>query len=468
MESVEVLESGGAQGTGTSEGSYTVHNISVSGHPSYSVNGVLVHNCKIGGHFQGISGYVGIKNIHLLLTADEASLMAPGFLNSVANLRKGGKETWKLIALGNPSDRNDPLGQVCEPSAAIGGWEGHAFEERTRTWPTRHPRGLAVQLCGTDSPNYDHPRGLNPHIGLITPEQIEVDLAFYGKDSLQFSMMNLGMMPRDGEKRRVVTLTLCDSHLAFEDVTWGHTPLTRVIGVDPAYSGVGGDRTVLTELAFGKDVFGNSVIAIAEPQTVIQPSARTTLEVQDQIALSVRKYAEDRKIPAENVGFDSTGRGTLMSAFANLWEPSGRRVVPIEFGGKPDALRRVRADTDQLEINAYDNMVTALWFASRLVIESRQLRQLSRDCAMEGSFREWGLKGAKVFVEPKDQTKKRMGRSPDLWDSLVTAIEMARRRGFQIAAGTNVGFVKSAIPSWMVERQKMVRSQEQRVALAAV
>jgi hypothetical protein len=426
------------------------------------ISGILGVACKVGGHFQGISSYVGIKNSRIMLVADEASLMASGFLDSIANLRKGGQ--WKMIALGNPKDRSDPLGQICEPHISIGGWEGLEFEEKTRTWKTRSDNGLAVQLCGTDSPNYDHPRGLNPHLGLITPEHIESDLAYYGKDSLQYSMMNLGMMPKDGEKRRVVTLTLCDSNNAYAEVVWGNTPVTRVVGVDAAYSAVGGDRSVLTDLGFGMDVTGQLVLAVVEPQIVIPTNAKTTLEVQDQIAEYVKGYCEKRGIPPENVGFDSTGRGTLMSAFSRLWSNA---VVPIEFGGPPPPDRYSRPGSEELEKDAYKNMVTALWFASRLVVESKQLRQLSRDCALEGSYREWLIPpgGRKIQVEPKEKTKERMGRSPDLWDSLVTAIEMARRRGFQIAGGAATGYARRKIPQWLLDRQRKVREQERSVAL---
>jgi len=428
------------------------------------ISGILGVACKVGGTFQGIASYVGIKNKYIMLVADEASLMADGFLDSVANLRKGGK--WKMIALGNPKDRSDPLGRICEPHVSLGGWEGLAFEERTRTWKTRAENGLAIQLCGTDSPNYDHPRGLNPHIGIITPEHIESDLAYYGKDSLQYSMMNLGMMPKDGEKRRIVTLTLCDTNNAYAEVVWADTPITRIIGIDAAYSAVGGDRSVLTDLGFGIDVTGQHLIAFIEPQIVIPTNARTTMEVQDQIAEFVRDYCKKRDISPQNVGFDSTGRGTLMSAFARLWKPGGTEVVPIEFGGPPPN-RPTRPGSNENEMDAYKNMVTSLWFASRLVIESKQLRQLSRDCALEGSYREWGIPpgGRKISVEPKEDTKNRMGRSPDLWDSFVTAIEIARRRGFQIVTGGAVGFGKRRVPEWLVSRQSELRKKEQSVAL---
>ena len=422
-------------------------------------DGIIGVACRVGGTFVGLSNYVGLKNDRVILIADEASLMARGFLDSVANLRKNPE--FKLIAMGNPKDRTDALGVVCEPHPSIGGWEGLPYKEETRTWKTRAQNGIAIQLCGYDTPNAKYPRGLNPHRGLITPEQIEADLEYYGRDSLQFSMMNLGVMPKDGGTRRVITVSLCDQHRAFEEPVWfSQEKLTRVIGIDAAYSGVGGDRCVLTDLLFGPDRDGKmTLIAHAEAPTIVPVTATRSQQAEDQIVEFVRLYAEQRKIPPENVGFDSTGRGTLMSAFARLWSPV---IVPIEFGGKP-LDRPVRQGDPKTELEAYGKKVTALWYASRLVIESGQARNLPRNVAEEGAMREWGVnRDGKVDVEPKDRTKERMGQSPDLWDSYVTAIEMARMRGFQIAAGAGIGIVKKSAPEWaqrMARRRRDIAKQ---------
>lgn len=418
--------------------------------------------CKVGGEFVGISNYVGIKNDRIILIADEASLMEHGFLDAVSNLRKGTSEwgDFKLIASGNPKDRNDALGKICEPAADAGGWEGLEHSEKTRTWKTRSPGGIAVQLCGYDSPNFDFPRGVNPFKGIITPEAIEADLAYYGRDSLQFSMMNLGILPKDGGTRRVVTMSLCEQNHAFDEVSWAQSDkLIRCVGIDAAYSAIGGDRCVLTDVTFGPDVNGNVLIALTEPQTIIPVSAVKTQQAEEQIAEYVRLYCEIRKIPPGNAGFDSTGRGTLMSAFARLWSPS---VIPVEFGGKP-LERPVRLGDTKTEREAYGKMVTALWYASRLVIEGKQMRGLSREAAEEASSREWGVnKDGKVDVEPKEKTKERMGRSPDLWDSLVVAIEIARKLGFSIASGAKVGIKRRETPVWLKKKrenyQKMMES----------
>ena len=419
-------------------------------------DGIIGVACKVGGTFVGLSNYVGLKNDRVMLIADEASLMSRGFLDSVANLRKNPE--FKLIAMGNPKDRNDALGIVCEPHPSFGGWEGIEYLEQTRTWKTRAPGGVAVQLCGHDTPNAKFPKGTNPYRGIITPEQIQADLDYYGRDSLQFSMMNLGMLPRDGGTRRVVTMSLCEQNQAFDEIVWqGADKITRIIGIDAAYSGIGGDRCVMTDLQYGPDGTGRIVLAFAEAPIVIPVTAVKAQQAEEQIAEYVLLYCKQRNIPPEQVGFDSTGRGTLMSAFARLWSPE---VVPIEFGGRPTD-RPVRKGDPKTEREAYGKMVTALWYSSRLLIESKQLRKLPREVAEEGSMREWGIsRTGLIDVEPKHKTKERMGRSPDLWDSFVVALEMARRTGFEIAGGQGVGIVKRQTPKWLTSLSDKRRTMQ--------
>lgn len=412
-------------------------------------DGIIGVACKVGGQFVGIQNYVGLKNDRVILVADEASLMERGFVDAIANLRKN--PVFKAIVMGNPKDRMDPLGIVCEPHPSIGGWEGMEQEEKTTTWKTR-AGGIAVQLCGYDSPNYDYPRGLNPYAGLIKPEDIEADVAYYGRQSLQFSMMNLGMMPKDGGLRRVITMGLAESHGALEEVIWqDSTQLTDILSLDAAYSGVGGDRCPLMHFRMGPTVGGGIKLALVSTQIVpVKPDSEETPE--DQIAKFTFAYATKHGIAPTRFGFDSTGRGTLMAAFARIWSPN---VIPIEFGGLPSKTRRVRKDDEQTEAEAYGKQVTALWFASRLVLESRQLGQLTREVVEDGCYREWGVtKSGKTDVEPKEKTKLRMGRSPDLWDTVVTGIEVARRNGFEIAAGTKVGVSRRKNPDWLMNWQK--------------
>jgi len=411
-------------------------------------DGIIGIACKVGGTFVGLSNYVGLKNDRVILIADEASLMTRGFLDSVSNLRKN--PTFKLIAMGNPKDRADALGVICEPHPSLGGWDGVGHEEKTRTWKTRAPGGHAIQLCGTDGPN----AGLSTPIyrGIITDAMIEADAAYYGRDSLQFSMMNLGVMPKDGGSRRVITTGLCEQKRAFDDVLWASKDkLTVVAGLDAAYSGTGGDRCVLTQMTFGPDINGDILLAF-NGQHIVPVDPRSSETPEEQIARWVMAFCESNDIPAENLGFDSTGRGSLGTAFARIWSAA---VEPVEFGGRPSMERRVSVADGRSEADAYGKKVSALWFASRNVVECQQLRRVPRDAVEEAQWREWVInRNGSVDVEPKEKMKERMGRSPDLWDSAVVAIEMARKRGFHISSTSGAGSKPRTTPNWLLNLKK--------------
>lgn len=424
--------------------------------PEDKRDGIVGIACRVGDSWVGISNYVGLKNKRVVLIADEAHLMAQGFLDSIANLRAN--PVFKLFTLGNPKDPMDPLGKAGEPAAELGGWDGYVPEKKTKTWRTRNG-GIAIQLCGLDSPNYKYPRGLNPYPYLITPEVIEKNIGDYGEDSVQVSMMCYGIMPRTGAVKRVVDTMMCERHRAFEDPVWAYADkLTHVAGLDAAYSGTGGDRCVLTHLVFGPTINGTILLAFAEPQVIVPINPSINVSAEAQIRIYCARFCQDRVIPAENFGYDSTGRGTLGVEFARNWSPN---IIPIEFGGMASEDRIVSTIDPRTEYDVYFNKVSALWYSSRLVIESGQFRRVPRNAVEEAQMRSWDVVKARsrdgtplIQVEPKDEMKNRLARSPDLWDSLVAALEVARQRGFNIAGGFKVGIEPRKTPDWLRERQK--------------
>lgn len=386
-------------------------------------NGLVGVACKRGQAFQGMEEYVGIKNKHLRLLADELQFLPKQFVDSISNLNKN--KDFKCVGSGNPKDTTDALGVLCEPAAHLGGWDsGIDQTPKTKTWEIRFPKGICIQLPGSDSPNLDGRLG----IPLITQEQIDADIKFYGKESVQYTMMDEGMMPRGQGTRRVITRQLCTKHGAMEEPIWLNSLRTRIGALDAAYRGVGGDRCVFMELQFGMDSERKLIIALID--TVVLPIKDSASEPpEDQIALQVKDMCERRGIKPENFGFDSTGRGSLMAAFGRLWSPY---VVPVEFGGPPTE-RPVSNGIDMTCKNYYSKFVTELWYSVRLIIEGDQFRGMTEDVMAEGCSREWTIVGSnRIEVEPKDKTKLKIGRSPDLFDALVTGVEVARRHGFKI------------------------------------
>lgn len=410
-------------------------------------NGVVGVPCKKGDKFLGLQDFVGIKNKRVRLIGDELSMLPRAWVDSISNLDKN--PDFKAVGLGNPKDTTDALGVLAEPASHLGGWDGGLDQTPiSKVWEIRRPNGVCIQLVGSESPNLDGKMG----IPLLTQEQIDRDVAFYGRESIQFSMMCQGMMPRGNGSRRVITRQLCLKHHALDDPVWNTNNRTRIAFLDAAYRGVGGDRCVFGELQFGEeaktaaDQPGNEIVqAIIAQRTDLPPKRQiialidTTIvpikaaEVgntpEDQIVAFVMEQCKQRGIPAENFFFDSGMRTSLVSAFARLWSP---RVCPIDCGGKPTD-RRVSYDIDILCKDYYQKYITELWYSVRLAIEAEQFRGLTEDVILEFSSREYGLVGGnKIEVEPKDKMKEKTGRSPDLADAVAIGVEGARQRGFMI------------------------------------
>ena len=102
--------------------------------------------------------------------------------------------------------------------------------------------------------------------------------------------------------------------------------------------------------------------------------------------------------------------------------------------------------------------MTEFWYTWRLVIEAAQFRGLTEDGMQEGCAREWGFVGQnRIQAEPKDKMKLKTGRSPDIADTIVTGVEVARRLGFVIAELGPRGF-RSSQDGWKSQLKR--REQE--------
>jgi hypothetical protein len=424
--------------------------------------GIICIPCLQGGQYVGLGKYIGIKSKRLVFIADECQAMGPTFLSAVSNL--GGKEFFRFIPIGNPNDPGDPLGQAAEPEI---GWGAMPEPKKTTVWKNRFLNGKTVNFVGTDSPNFDFPESQKPRYPyLIHKGKIDEVLSFWGPDSAEYYSQCVGVMKTGLLARRVITPDLCRIHRANEPPEWLGTPRTMVYAVDAAYSGTGGDRCVAGYAEFGDSKDGTQIFCVHPPK-IVPISVSVSMTPEDQIAEFVRQECEALGIPPENIGYDSTGRGTLGAAFARIM--GSRTPQPIEFGGKPST-RPVRHDLyiqdgdhrrhKRCDEHYYD-FVTELWFSARYTIECGQMRGLPEDVMKEGCSREYGRsKANKIFVESKHDPKARarMARSPDLFDWLVTALEMARQKGFKIQRAGEPTFDVRLPSDYWFERQQEYES----------
>jgi hypothetical protein len=429
---VEVLKSVGAPRAGKGKGSYQVYNLEVEGHPSYSVNGVLIHNS-----YQGIKG--GSLNARLGHFGDEVQSMFPSFLDAYSNWY--GKQNFKGIMAGNPNDLEDCLCIAAEP---VDGWANWKDTQKTQTWRSRFYDAAVVSFDGRDSPNMDVPETEKaPFPYLIGRKKLKAVEKTHGKDSWQYASQCTGK-PRPGAMaNRVITRQLCEEHNAFEDVIWSGKPLVRIAACDAAYGGIGGDDCIMGHIEFGEDVDGRTILA-CNPPVLVPVSVTKKGLPEEQIANFVKDYCLSFDIPPENFFFDA--RSTMAITFARIWSPS---VNVVDFGGaatpRPVSMDTFVWDGDtqtrrlQMCNELYSKFVTELWYSIYYIIVGNQMARLPREVADEGCKREWKLvRGNRIEIETKKDMKLRTGRSPDRFDWLVTAVEGARRRGFEMMSMASV------------------------------
>lgn len=415
-------------------------------------NGIIAVACKKGSQFVGLGSMVGIHNKRVRLIADESNLMPRAFLDSTANLAKC--EDFKLVALGNPNETTNAHGVICEPDpVTLGGWEGSIDQTPgTKTWKTRFPNGICLQLPGSDSPNMKV--GENdeaPFPFLITRKQYNDDAQIWGIDDWHFAMMDDAKMPRGQGSRRVLTRQACLKFGAFEEPRWRDSRITKVAFLDAAYRGVGGDRCVFGEMWFGPEAelqeLGPEVASALIFQTdksIKQHQIAALIDIkicpvmggpeadlaEDQIAKFCKSECDARGIPAEHFFYDAGMKTSLTQAMARLFSAY---TQTLDFGSKPSD-EQVSAEIQKPCNEYYSKFVTEMWYSVRMAVESRQFRGMTESACTEFSQREWKtVAGNKIEVETKDEMKVKSGRSPDEADAIAIGLFGCRKLGFTIA-----------------------------------
>lgn len=439
-------------------------------------NGIVCVPAKVGGAYTGLGSFAGVKNKRVRLIADELSLLPRIFVDAISNLDKN--PDFKGCGSGNPKDTIDALGVLCEPSVHLGGWDGNIDQTGgTKTWETRRPQGICIQLPGSDSPNLDGKLG----IPLITQADIDRDIAFYGKDSLWFTMMDEGRMPRGQGSRRVLTRGIAMKNHAMDDPIWRDGRRTKIACLDAAYKGVGGDRCVYGEMEFGAEseedlgtAIATAIINQSEPSikrkillaltdlVIIPIIGNSKEEAEEQIAEFVMQRCKSGNISPENFFFDSGMRTGLVTAFSRIWSPS---VMSIDCGGSASN-KPVSAQIPTLCKDYYSKYVTELWYSVRLTVEAGQFRGMTEEALNEFCQREWKIVGKnKIEVESKTEMKLKTGRSPDLADCVAIGVEGARRRGFVIDNLVNKSAFSKESQKWKRELEQKAREARKQHSL---
>jgi len=434
VESVKVLESAGDARYEPSKGGYRVYNLEVEGHPSYSVNGIIVHNCvpvldSEGNETKLLEKFVGVKQKRRRVICDEAQFLPARYLSILANVDKG---DFKSGFTGNPLGQK-ALDRVAEPEC---GWANFPEPTKTATWRNKFD-GVTINLVGTDSPNFDIGRPKDYDYLINADDARRVEKRF-GKDSIEFYSQIMGVRKSGLNPRIVLTPEMCKVNGAYDQCLWGHEDLTNVLGIDAGY---GGDACETIFIQFGQSAVGNPVVKFHEPE-IIPINLNDPSTPEDQIANGAKKMCQRLNVPFSNVYFEAGMRATLAISLARIL---GNEVNAVNAGG-PATERPVSSDLfvdDETRFGAkrlkrcdehYSKFITEMWFMVRLLVECKQARELPASVVKEFSEREWiWARGTKYELETKEDFKLRCHYSPNKADATAIALEGARRLGFDIA-----------------------------------
>ena len=419
-------------------------------------NAIIGVPCKTPtGKFIGMGSYAGRKNRRVWCIGDEFQFMELSILDGQRNLVSNGsnlvpgvireksdrefglpRRGYKgvFIANPNPSRPGNPADIISEPE---NGWGSIPEDGKTKVWKCKqmpdHPvKCTCICLDSLDSPNNDYPIDRPRWDNLAGKHKLKL----YAEGSESYWSQGRGIFKFGLAQFKIITREICEQFHALESPIWKGTPTVKIGMLDAAYGA--GDRCALGWLEFGK--CSDEKVRIAFKQHWLVPIViRKDLTAENQIAIFCKEKMELAGVPPENFFFD--GRGSMAMSLASQWSAN---VNAIEFGGVPsdrpagpdiwtvDKLtgrRRLKTEREH-----YSKNVSALWWAWRYVIDADQMRGLIGEIISDAMPREWyKVGGDRIEIETKAEMKKRTGISPDLADMMVSGIEGARRRGFQIS-----------------------------------
>ncbi len=392
------------------------------------------------GEFMGesLKDFCGIKQKRRRLVGDELQFLPRDYLRVLDSLDKG---SFRAAFLGNPiAENGKALDAVSEPKC---GWGAQEEITKTTVWENKY-NGRTINLVGTDSPNFDA-ETLNKFPYMVDQGDVDrVSARPGGRDSLEWWSQIMGVRKAGAVSNRVLTIPEIEAGEGFKEPVWsGASKLTRIYSID---AGFGGDDCVETWLEFGKLVNGVTAISFGEQRVIpIFLSAKDPDGGMVTAEKQIAKYSKVRcaalGIPDANVFFDAGMFATLAVEMAREMSPA---VNAVNFGGvatdRPvsNDMFMFEHDSKNRRLKTWNEhvskFVTELWFVVRLLVQCRQARRFPREAAEEFSRRQWSYVSRDRYeLETKEDYKLRnSGESPNKADSLVIAVEGARRRGFQI------------------------------------
>jgi hypothetical protein len=365
------------------------------------------------------SGFQGIHEQYILIIVDEAAGIPPSLWTAVDALATN--ENARVLAIGNPDDANSPFRSMCQPGS---GWN-------------------VIVLDGLSSPN-------------MSEQEVKAASNIAGATGDLYSYMVDNRLPFSEEKVPFeLTQSLLSARWVAERmIQWG---VTKDDDDNWITSPLWDSRVRAT---FPSDKSGSGVIPLSWVQAAVErwreyvTSGISELELVGRRVLScdVARFGDDETVVSERIGYtflnlsrvgQQDTQATALRLHERLNEHSGTNCVVDVVGvggGVVDRLKELNhevfsfnssARTEQTDHSgefSFPNVRSAAWWnlremldpsnpATRLALPDDEL------LIAELTAPRWKVaSGAKITVEPKEETKKRIKRSPDSADSIVMSL----------------------------------------------
>lgn len=344
-----------------------------------------------------------------------------------------------LLYAGNFASTDDFMGKMAEPRGGydwIKGKEDELFEYRTKRG------GMLYRFDGHQSENFKAGKDFTDIVCTMSYAQGEAERSG-GTNSPGYMRFIRSWPVLDISEYRVTNSGKIDAGKAESPAHFTADTLQYFSFCDP---GFGGDPAVIQDARVGQELRDGRKIPVFEldgPPITIPIDLKKGVSPEAQIVAFHKQHCAEKQIPAANVGFDGSMRAGIVHQYAADW---GIEVTPVDPQG-PATERVFDSKSKKAWKDEVFNFVAETWFAVGLLIQSGQLRGLghSPEARSQLCRRSWKWRGDRKQLQPKDEYKKHnQQKSPNEADALCGAVEMARRRGFNVLvlSGQGLGAVK--------------------------
>ena len=357
--------------------------------------------------------FQGFHAKHVLVIVDEAAGVKEDIFEAIEGVLTSGH--CRLLLLGNPT----LIGGTFYKSQREAGWK--AFH--IAAWDTPNFTAFGITEDDLESGAWKEKSPCNPDgtfnwpmPWLITPEWAAGRLKAWGKNHPAYQARVAGNFPTQGENN-VIPLAWIEAAMARWEDTEGQG--STVLGVDVA--------------RFGQDL---SVIAPRQGQKVAALkvySGKDTQEITGEVLVAARETR------ARHIKVDVIGMGAGV-------------VDPLKAEDAPVVAVNVASSSDVVDDDGnrvFLNLRAELWWALREALDPKNPEPLALppDEDLMGdlaapTYRFTG-KGA-IQIEEKEETKKRLGHSPDRADAVM--LTFAPVKTFELPKLSFTGATKR--PAW--------------------